>query len=103
MLLIWGRVFLVKKKWKPPNPWAGHWGIKNEIGHMTHQSIGNFEYMNKEHTLGGQKGESKPSEPKNGIFARWLLDYGWMDYEWARLLATSARGSLIGLNVHPII
>jgi hypothetical protein len=35
---------------------------------VTYPSIGNFTWSNKKYTFGGQKGENKPSEPKNGIW-----------------------------------
>jgi hypothetical protein len=32
-------------------------------------AIGNFTWRKKKYTFEGQKGENKPSEPKNGIWA----------------------------------
>jgi hypothetical protein len=36
-------------------PRLGTERLKNEIGHVTHQSIGNFIQMKKIYTFGGQK------------------------------------------------
>jgi hypothetical protein len=41
-------------------------GLHNQYGHVTYPSIGNFIWMRKTCTVGSQKGENKPSEPKNG-------------------------------------
>jgi hypothetical protein len=40
-------------------------GVKNKIGHVTHQSNGNLILMHKICTFGGQKGKNRPPEPKN--------------------------------------
>jgi hypothetical protein len=44
-------------------------GLQNHYGHVVHPSIGNFVRLKKKYTFGGQKGEKKPSEPINGIWA----------------------------------
>jgi hypothetical protein len=49
-------------------PRLGTGRLKNEIGHVTHQSIGNFIYMKKIYTFRGQKGEIRLPEPNNGIW-----------------------------------
>jgi hypothetical protein len=49
-------------------PRLGTGRLRNEIGHVTHQSIGNFTWSKKKYTFGGQKCENRPSEPKNGIW-----------------------------------
>jgi hypothetical protein len=41
-------------------------GAQKLYGRMT--SIGNFTGSKKKYTFGGQKGENKPSEPKNGFW-----------------------------------
>jgi hypothetical protein len=37
---------------------------------VIYPSIGNFIWSRKKYTFGGQKGENKQSEPKNGILAK---------------------------------
>jgi hypothetical protein len=50
-------------------PRLGTERLKNEIGHVTHQSIGNFIYMKKIYKIYlRQKGKNRPPEPKNGIW-----------------------------------
>jgi hypothetical protein len=41
-------------------PTLGSGGLKNEIGYVTHQSIGNFIYMKKIYTFRGPKGKNWP-------------------------------------------
>jgi hypothetical protein len=50
------------------SPGMGTEGFKIEIGHVTHDSIGNFIKM-KKYALGKQKGENKPSKLENRIEA----------------------------------
>jgi hypothetical protein len=52
---------------------SGHFGLKNEIGLVTHQSIGNFIEVKKIYTFRGKKSDNNPSEPKNGIWAPKLV------------------------------
>jgi hypothetical protein len=42
-------------------------GAQNEYGCVIYPSIGNFTRIKKKYSFGGQKGENKPSKPKNGI------------------------------------
>jgi hypothetical protein len=42
-------------------------GAQNQYGRVTYPSIGNFTCSKKIYNFGGQKGENRPSEPKNGI------------------------------------
>jgi hypothetical protein len=44
-------------------------GSQNQYDRVTCPSIGNFSWRKKEYTFGGQKGENKASEPKNGTKA----------------------------------
>jgi hypothetical protein len=44
-------------------------GAQNQYGRVTYPSIGNFTWSKKKYTFWVQKGENKPSEPKNGIWA----------------------------------
>jgi hypothetical protein len=55
----------------PKIPKLGTGRLKNEIGHVTHQSIGNF--VKKIFTFRGQKGKNRPPEPKNGIWVPKLV------------------------------
>jgi hypothetical protein len=41
-------------------------GAQNQYDRVTYPSIGSFTWSKKKHTFGGQKGENKPLEPKNG-------------------------------------
>jgi hypothetical protein len=41
-------------------------GAQNQYGRVTYPSIGNFTWSKKKYIFGGQKGENKASEPKNG-------------------------------------
>jgi hypothetical protein len=50
---------------KPQSP-KTEFGPQNQYGRVTHPSIGNFTWSKKKYAFGGQKGEKKPSEPKNG-------------------------------------
>jgi hypothetical protein len=43
-------------------------GALNQYGRVIYPSIGNFTWSKKIYTFGGQKGENRPSEPKNGIW-----------------------------------
>jgi hypothetical protein len=43
-------------------------GAQNQYGRMIHLSIGNFTCSKKNYTFGGQKGENRLPEPKNGIW-----------------------------------
>jgi hypothetical protein len=49
----------------PPEPKNGI-RDQNQYGRVTYPSIGNFTWSKKIYTCGGQKGENKSSEPKNG-------------------------------------
>jgi hypothetical protein len=42
-------------------------GAQNQYDRVIYPSIGNFTCSKKKYSFGGQKGENKPSEPKNGI------------------------------------
>jgi hypothetical protein len=44
----------------------GTWGLKSEIGHVTHQSIGNLIQAKKIYTF---RGVNMHPEPKNGIWS----------------------------------
>jgi hypothetical protein len=55
-------------------PRLGNEGLKNEIGHVTHQSIGNFIWMKKIYTFGGQKGKKGPQSPKTEFGAQHQKD-----------------------------
>jgi hypothetical protein len=44
-------------------------GAQNQNGRVTYPSIGNFTWSKKKYIFGGQKGENKASEPKNGTWA----------------------------------
>jgi hypothetical protein len=67
MNLIICRYLYYKKNWIRHIPRLDTGGFKNEVGHVTCQSNRNFIYMKKKYALGGQKGENKPSDLKNGI------------------------------------
>jgi hypothetical protein len=61
--------------------------LKNEIGHVTHQSIGNFIKMKKVYTFRGPKSKNRSPQPKNGIIFVWYIDrefYMWQEkiYFW---------------------
>jgi hypothetical protein len=43
-------------------------GFQNQYGCVIYTLIGNFIWSMKKCTFGGQKGENRPSEPKNGIW-----------------------------------
>jgi hypothetical protein len=49
-------------------------GAQNQYGSVIYTSIGNFTWSKKKYTFGGQKGENRPLEPKNGI---WGLKSVW--------------------------
>jgi hypothetical protein len=58
-------------------PRLGTERLKNEIDHVTNQSIGNFIQMKKIYTFRGRKGKNRPPEPKNGIWGQkpvWTCD-----------------------------
>jgi hypothetical protein len=42
-------------------------GAQNQYGRVIYPSIGNFTWSKKKYTFGGQKGENRLTEPKNGI------------------------------------
>jgi hypothetical protein len=63
MLSVLSPKFGIRRK-----PRLGTERLKNEIGHVTHQSIGNFIQMKKIYTFGGQKVKNRPPEPKNQIW-----------------------------------
>jgi hypothetical protein len=44
-------------------------GLQNHYGRVIYPTIENFIRSKKKYTFGGQKGDSKISEPKNGIWA----------------------------------
>jgi hypothetical protein len=44
-------------------------GLQNQYYRVTYPSIENFVWSKNKYTFRGQKGENKPSEPKNGIWA----------------------------------
>jgi hypothetical protein len=51
--------------------------LQNQYGRAIYPAIGNFAWNKKKYTVEGQKGENKPSEPKNGIGAKkplWSCD-----------------------------
>jgi hypothetical protein len=43
-------------------------GAQNQYDRVIYPLIGNFAWSKKKYTFGGQKGENKPSKPKNGIW-----------------------------------
>jgi hypothetical protein len=43
-------------------------GAQNQYGRVTCPSIGNFTWSKKKYTFGGQKGENRLPESKNGIW-----------------------------------
>jgi hypothetical protein len=42
-------------------------GAQNQYGRVIYPSIENFTCSKKKYVFGGQKGENKPSAPKNAI------------------------------------
>jgi hypothetical protein len=58
----------VKKAKKGPQSPNTEFGAQNLYSRVIYPSIGNFTCSKKYYTLGGQKDENKPSEPKNGIW-----------------------------------
>jgi hypothetical protein len=55
-----------KAKIGPQSP-KTEFGAQNQYGRVIHLSIGNFTCIKKKYTFGGQKGEHRPPELKNGI------------------------------------
>jgi hypothetical protein len=56
-----------KAKIGPQSP-KTEFGAQNQYGRVIYPSIGNFTWSKKKYTFGGQKGENRPREPKNGIW-----------------------------------
>jgi hypothetical protein len=60
-IYFWG----VKKAQIGPQSPKTEFGAQNQYRRVLYPSIGKFTWSKKKYAFGGQKGENKPTEPKN--------------------------------------